>query len=64
MEQVADNGKTYQYLFYSLDMIISVGYRVLTSVGARFRQWATARLKEYMQKDFTLDDERLFSLLW
>ena len=44
---------------YNLDMIIAVGYRVRTPVGARFRQWATAHLKEYMQKGFTLDDERL-----
>ena len=44
---------------YNLDMIIAVGYRVRTSVGTRFRQWATAHLKEYMQKGFTLDDERL-----
>ena len=38
---------------------ITVGYRVRTPVGTRFRQWATAHLKEYMQKGFTLDDERL-----
>ena len=44
---------------YNLDMIIAVGYRVRTPVGARFRQWATERLKEYMIKGFTLDDERL-----
>ena len=44
---------------YNLDMIIAVGYRVRTPVGTRFRQWATAHLKEYMQKGFTLDDERL-----
>lgn len=45
--------------YYNLDMIIAIGYRVRSSVGTRFRQWATARLKEYMQKGFTLDDERL-----
>ena len=45
--------------YYNLDMIIAVGYRVRTPVGTQFRQWATARLKEYMQKGFTLDDERL-----
>ena len=44
---------------YNLDMIIAVGYRVRTPVGTRFRQWTTAHLKEYMQKGFTLDDERL-----
>ena len=45
--------------FYSLDMIISVGYRVKSGVATRFRQWATARLREYIVKGFTLDDERL-----
>ena len=44
---------------YNLDMIIAIGYRVRTPVGTQFRQWATARLKEYMVKGFTLDDERL-----
>jgi len=44
---------------YNLDMIISVGYRVKSSVATRFRQWATARLREYIVKGFTLDDERL-----
>lgn len=45
--------------FYSLEVIIAVGYRIKSSVGTQFRQWATALLKEYMQKGFTLDDERL-----
>ena len=45
--------------FYNLDMIISVGYRVKSSVATRFRQWATARLREYIVKGFVLDDERL-----
>ena len=45
--------------FYSLEVIIAVGYRIKSSVGTPFRQWATALLKEYMQKGFTLDDERL-----
>ena len=45
--------------FYNLDMIISVGYRVKSVVATRFRQWATARLREYIVKGFTLDDERL-----
>ena len=47
---------------YNLDMIIAIGYRVRTPVGTQFRQWATARLKEYMVKGFTLDDERLKEL--
>jgi hypothetical protein len=45
--------------YYNLDMIIAIGYRVRTPVGIQFRQWATARLKEYMVKGFALDDERL-----
>ena len=45
--------------YYNLDMIIAIGYRVRTPIGTQFRQWATALLKEYMQKGFTLDDERL-----
>ena len=45
--------------YYSLDMIIAVGYRVKSGVATRFRQWATARLREYIVKGFTLDDERL-----
>ena len=55
----AADGKTYQVDYYNLDVIIAVGYRVRSSVGTQFRQWATALLKEYMQKGFTLDDERL-----
>lgn len=45
--------------FYNLDMIISVGYRVKSHVATRFRIWATERLKEYIVKGFTMDDERL-----
>jgi hypothetical protein len=45
--------------FYNLDVIISVGYRIKSHVATRFRQWATQRLREYIIKGFTLDDERL-----
>lgn len=45
--------------YYNLDMIISLGYRIKSSIATRFRIWATKRLKEYMIKGFTLDDERL-----
>lgn len=45
--------------YYNLDMIISVGYRVKSAVATRFRIWATQRLKEYIVKGFTMDDERL-----
>ena len=55
----AADGKTYRVDYYNLDVIIAVGYRVRSSVGTQFRQWATALLKEYMQKGFALDDERL-----
>lgn len=48
--------------FYSLDVIISVGYRVKSHRGTQFRIWATGILKEYMQKGFALDDERLKNL--
>ncbi len=44
---------------YNLDMIIAIGYRVKSQVATRFRQWATQRLHEYIQKGFSIDDERL-----
>ena len=55
----ADGGKTYQVDYYNLDVIISVGYRVKSLRGTQFRIWATNILKEYMQKGFALDDDRL-----
>jgi hypothetical protein len=55
----AADGKTYDTQHYSLDMILAVGYRVKSSRGTLFRQWATARLSEYLVKGFTMDDERL-----
>lgn len=55
----AIDGKIYQIDFYNLDVIISVGYRVKSIIGTHFRKWATERLKEYMIKGFTMDDERL-----
>lgn len=48
--------------FYNLDMIIALGYRVRSIIATRFRQWATLRLKEYITKGFTLDDDRLKKL--
>lgn len=48
--------------YYNLDMIISLGYRVKSIVATHFRKWATERLKEYMVKGFTMDDERLKDL--
>ena len=54
----AADGKTYQVDYYNLDVIISVGYRVKSQQGTQFRIWATQRLKEYIIKGFTLNDER------
>lgn len=55
----ASDGKNYNVLYYNLDMIISLGYRINSATATRFRQWATQRLKEYIIKGFTIDDERL-----
>lgn len=55
----ATDGKNYTTHFYNLDMIIALGYRVQSEVAVRFRRWATQRLHEYIQKGFTMDDERL-----
>jgi hypothetical protein len=55
----AADGKNYNTVYYNLDMIISLGYRVKSSIATKFRRWATERLKEYMIKGFTMDDERL-----
>jgi hypothetical protein len=57
--QTAADGKTYQTVYYNLDVIISVGYRVKSHRGTQFRIWATQRLREYIVKGFTMDDERL-----
>ena len=59
LEHTAEDGKKYPTKFYSLDAIISVGYRVNSSQATHFRIWATERLKEYIIKGFTMDDERL-----
>ena len=48
--------------FYNLDMIISLGYRIKSSIATKFRIWATERLKEYIVKGFTMDDDRLKNL--
>ena len=55
----AVDGKSYRTKFYNLDVIISVGYRVKSPRGTQFRIWATQRLREYIVKGFTMDDERL-----
>ncbi len=58
----AADGKQYNVTHYNLDMIISLGYRVKSKIATQFRRWATERLKEYMVKGFTMDDERLKKL--
>ena len=60
----AIEGKTQskEVKYYSLDVIISVGYRVKSIQGTRFRQWATQRLHEYIVKGFALDDDRMKNL--
>jgi hypothetical protein len=55
----ANDGKTYNTNFYNLDAIISVGYRVNSAKATQFRIWATKTLKEFIQKGFVLDDDRL-----
>lgn len=55
----ADDGKPYDTLYYSLQMIIAIGFRVRGVRGTQFRQWANNHLSEYLVKGFTMDDERL-----
>jgi hypothetical protein len=55
----ASDGKNYNITFYSLDMILAIGFRVRSKRGTQFRQWANRNLKEYMIKGFVMDDERL-----
>jgi len=55
----ATDGKTYNVEHYSLDMIISLGYRITSDVALHFRQWATERLREYLTQGFTMNDEFL-----
>jgi len=55
----ASDSKKYKVTFYSLDMILAIGFRVRSKRGTQFRQWANRNLKEYMIKGFAMDDERL-----
>jgi len=59
LEHTANDGKKYNTRFYNLDAVLSIGYRVNSSQATLFRVWATERLKEYIIKGFTMDDERL-----
>lgn len=55
----AADGKPYQVKFYSLEMILAIGFRVRSIRGVQFRQWANRNLAEYLRKGFVIDDERL-----
>ncbi|EFS9643771.1 TPA: virulence RhuM family protein [Salmonella enterica] len=55
----ASDGKNYQVQYFSLPVILAVGYRVRSPRGTQFRQWATQMLQEYLIKGFVMDDERL-----
>ena len=55
----ASDGKQYEVMFYNLDMILAIGFRVRSKRGTQFRIWANKNLKEYMIKGFLMDDERL-----
>lgn len=55
----ASDGKNYNVQYFSLPLILAVGYRVRSSRGTQFRQWATQTLQEYLVKGFVMDDERL-----
>ena len=55
----AADGKEYNVAFYTLDMVLAIGFRVRSKRGTQFRIWATRNLKEYMTKGFVMDDERL-----
>lgn len=59
LETTAADGKKYKVAFYSLDTILAVGFRVRSPRGTQFRRWANSTLKEYLQKGFILDSERL-----
>jgi len=59
--QVADNGKTYHYKFYSLAAIIAVGYRVNSQRATQFRQWATRVLDNFAKRGYVLDKDRLIN---
>lgn len=59
LETTAADGKKYKVAFYSLDMILAVGFRVRSPRGAQFRRWANSVLKEYLKKGYILDVERL-----
>lgn len=56
---VASNNKKYKIAYYSLEMILAIGFRVRSLRGTQFRQWANTNMREYLVKGFVMDDERL-----
>jgi hypothetical protein len=58
----AADGKKYEVAFYSLEMILAIGFRVRSKRGTQFRIWANRNLKEFMVKGFMMDDERFKNL--
>lgn len=58
----ASDGKNYKVIFYALDMVLAIGFRVRSSRGTEFRKWANTHLKQYLIKGFVMDDERLKNL--
>lgn len=61
MERTATDGKTYQYQFYNLDLILAVGYRTNSSKAIAFRQWATKTLRDHITKGYTINRNRIKS---
>jgi hypothetical protein len=59
MEHTADDGKTYEIQFYSLDVILAVGYRINSKKAIAFRQWATKTLKDHIYKGYTINKNRI-----
>lgn len=62
LETTAADGKNYNVAYYSLEMILAIGFRVRSSRGVQFRRWANTVLQEYLIKGFSMDDERLKAL--
>ncbi|MEP7197625.1 MAG: RhuM family protein [Saprospiraceae bacterium] len=59
LEQVASDGKNRKMNLYNLDVIISVGYRVNSELATQFRQWATHRLKDYLEQGYVINEKRM-----
>jgi hypothetical protein len=64
MEHTASDGKKYQTIFYNLDAIVSVGYRVNSKLATQFRIWATKALKDHILKGYSFNRHRLPKIFW